>query len=179
MNSLFPGTGPQVPVSQVQKSSGGVFSWFGFTCQLYHQLDWHLKHLRVLQKISIYLTLLNAARSPQWKLVPGGIQRPFFLLLPSMNPVRIPRRIIALNLCIIVSACTKHYVLLLESFLIIISNCKHLHNSIFIKCTKNTNTRGDWDDEELLNGWRSICVALILIAAPIFEAIVLILIINN
>ena len=33
------GTGPQVPVSQVQKSSGGSISWLGVTCQLYHQLD--------------------------------------------------------------------------------------------------------------------------------------------
>merc|ERR1711894_212199 len=65
MNILSAGGGPQEPELQVQKSSGGDLSWLGVTRQLYHQL-----------------TLLKALRSPQWKFSPGGIQRPFFPLLP-------------------------------------------------------------------------------------------------
>ena len=52
---------------------------------------------------SKYLTLSNAARSPQWKLVPGGIQRPFLLLFPSILPTEIPKKNITTSLFIVVA----------------------------------------------------------------------------
>ena len=53
---------------------------------------------------SKYLTLSNAARSPQWKLVPGGIQRPFLLLFPRIQPTEIPKKNIAATSLFIVVA---------------------------------------------------------------------------
>ena len=76
------GTGPQVPVSQVQKSSGGSISWLGVTCQLYHQLD-TCRATCGAATCRGHLTLWRAARSPQWNFSPGGMHTPFLELLAS------------------------------------------------------------------------------------------------
>ena len=90
MNCLPGGGGPQEPELQVQKSSGGVFSWLGVTRQLYHQLGGRANRNRDQTEIqpSTNLTLLKAAKSPQWKFLPGGIQRPFLALLPCTHQTR-------------------------------------------------------------------------------------------
>ena len=63
-----------------------------------------LKNVWINPLTSKYLTLSNAARSPQWKLVPGGIQRPFLLLFPQILPTEIPKKnITATSLFIVVA----------------------------------------------------------------------------
>ena len=77
------------------------------------------------------LTLSNAARSPQWKLVPGGIQRPFLLLFPWIIPTKIPRKnIIALSLFIVVALFEMEIELLFKKIVImpIMLNVFNVHS---------------------------------------------------
>ena len=80
------------------------------------------------------LTLSNAARSPQWKLVPGGIQRPFLLLFPWIIPTKIPRKnIITTSLFIVVVLFEMEIKLLFKKIVImpilpIMSNVFNVHS---------------------------------------------------